>query len=270
MKAILSLILLSASAAHAIQDGDVVLSQKVFIGGVYDSDSDFFMSRPAGGDDGIWWWNGLTGKPETLPMKDFMTELLMSEDMSALKDAMEIEAGHQGPQGPAGPTGATGATGATGPKGDKGDTGNTGATGPTGPAGINGTNGTNGADGQGVNLSFAQPARTLNTAFQIDASRNSIVSYTVDIGTSLTLTGGQTGTVTLQYADNSGMSTNLVTVQSAVNGNTGTLTVGLALTQTATASLTGVIPAGKYVRILTTNTAGTPTFTYRAAQEVKL
>lgn len=121
-----------------------------------------------------------------------------------------------------------------------------------------------------VARAFSFPARSLNTAFQIDAARDCLVTYTVDISASLSLTGGATGTVTLQYADDVGMTTNLVAVQSAVNGNTGTLTIGLALTQTATASLTGVIPAGKYVRIATANTVGTPAFTYRTAQEVKL
>lgn len=122
----------------------------------------------------------------------------------------------------------------------------------------------------GTTLAFSSSARTLNTAFQIDASRSSFVSYTVDVASTLSLTGGQTGTCTLQYADDSGFTTNVVTVQSSVNGNTGTLTIGLALTQTSTAALTGMVPAGKYVRIATANTAGTPTFTFRSAQEVKL
>lgn len=116
--------------------------------------------------------------------------------------------------------------------------------------------------------SFAYPTRSLNTAFQISATRASAVHYTVDIACTLSLIGGATGTVTLRYADDSGMTTNVQTVQSFVNGNTGTLTIGLALTQTSTAALGGIIPAGKYVQILTTNTVGTPTFTYRASQEV--
>lgn len=116
--------------------------------------------------------------------------------------------------------------------------------------------------------SFSNPARSLNTAFQASTTQDVFVSYTVDVSATLTLTGGQTGTVTLQYADNSGMSTNLVSVQSSVNGNTGALTVGLSLTQTGTAAVTGIVPAGKWVRISTSNTAGTPTFTFRSAQEV--
>lgn len=118
--------------------------------------------------------------------------------------------------------------------------------------------------------SFTNPTRTLNSAFQVSTTRDALVSYTVDIAATLSLVTGQAGTVTLQYADNSGMSTNLVTVQSSVNGNAGTLALGLGLTQTASCSLTGMIPAGKYVRLVTANTVGTPAFTMRAAQEVLL
>lgn len=117
-------------------------------------------------------------------------------------------------------------------------------------------------------MSFATSTRSLNSAFQVSASKAAFVSYTVDIATALSLTTGQTGTATLQYADDSGFTTNVVTVQSAVNGNAGTLTIGLNTVQTGTASLTGIIPAGKYVKIVTANTVGTPTFTYRAGQEV--
>lgn len=117
-------------------------------------------------------------------------------------------------------------------------------------------------------FSYGTSTRSLNTAFQVSTTTATFVSYTVDVATTLSLTGGETGTVTLQYADDSGFTTNVKTVQSSANGNTGTLTIGLALTQTSTAALTGVVPASKWVRIATANTAGAPTFTYRAAQEV--
>lgn len=117
-------------------------------------------------------------------------------------------------------------------------------------------------------MSFGSTTRSLNSAFQVSSTRAAFVSYTVDVATTLSLTGGATGTVTLQYANDSGFTSGVTTVQSAVNGNTGTLTIGLALTQTGTASISGVIPAGKYVKLVTANTAGTPTFTFRAAQEV--
>lgn len=121
-----------------------------------------------------------------------------------------------------------------------------------------------------ASLAVSNPSRSLNSAFQISATRDANVNYTVDIAATLSLTTGQSGTVALKYADDSGMTTNVVTVQSSVNGNSGTLAIGLGLTQTATAALSGIIPAGKYVKLVTTNTTGTPTFTMRAAQEVLL
>jgi hypothetical protein len=118
--------------------------------------------------------------------------------------------------------------------------------------------------------SFSSTSRSLNTAFQISTTRDCSVSYAIDVSATLSLSGGQSGTVTLQYADDSGFTTNVVTVNSATNGNTGTLTIGLALTQTATAGVSGIIPTNKYVKIVTTNVTSTPTFTYRSGQEVIL
>lgn len=116
--------------------------------------------------------------------------------------------------------------------------------------------------------SFANPTRSLNSAFQISASRVALVNYAVSIACALSLTTGQQGTTYLEYADDSGFTTNVVTVNQFVNGNTGTLAIGLALTQTVTGMLSGVIPAGKYVRLRTQNNTGTPTFTFQGAQEV--
>lgn len=115
---------------------------------------------------------------------------------------------------------------------------------------------------------FNNPTRSLNSAFQISTTQDALVSYTVDISCTMSLTSGQTGTVTLQYADDSGFTTNVKTVQSSTNGNTGSLTIGLGLTQVGTVSLTGMVPSGKYAKLVTANTMGTPTFTYRNAQEV--
>lgn len=115
---------------------------------------------------------------------------------------------------------------------------------------------------------FSAPGRSLNTVFQPSTTRDTLVSYSVDIAASLSLSGGTTGTVYLRYADNVGFSTNVVEVCRTVNGNTGTLTIGLNITQNATGTLSGMIPAGKYVQIVTENTTGTPTFNYRSGQEV--
>lgn len=116
-------------------------------------------------------------------------------------------------------------------------------------------------------LSVNSVSRSLNSAFQISSVTQAFVHYSVDIASTLSLTTGQTGTVVLEYADNSGFTTGVTTVQSSDNGNTGTLAIGLGLVQTIGVSVGGVIPAAKYVRIRTVNTTGTPTFTYKSGQE---
>lgn len=117
---------------------------------------------------------------------------------------------------------------------------------------------------------FSNPSRSLNTAYQPSTTKDVFLTAAVDITASLSLTTGQTGKVTLQYADDSGFTTNVKTIQVSTNGNTGTLTIGLALGQTVTANVTGIVPAGKYARIATTNVTGTPTFTLQNVQEVTL
>lgn len=119
-------------------------------------------------------------------------------------------------------------------------------------------------------LSISYPSRSLNTAYQLSMTRNALVAITVDISATLTLSGGQTGTVILEIANDSGFTSGVQTVQSAVNGNTGALTIGLSLTQTASATLTGIVPLNKYYRIRTVITTGTPAFTMRTAQETLL
>lgn len=119
-------------------------------------------------------------------------------------------------------------------------------------------------------LSFSAASRSLNSAFQVSSTRGSLVNYSIDISTSVSLSGGEVGTAYLEYADDSGFTTNVVEVGRFVNGNTGTLVIGLTLNQTNTASVGGIVPAGKYVRIRTQNNTGTPTFTYRSGQEVLL
>lgn len=115
---------------------------------------------------------------------------------------------------------------------------------------------------------FTNPSRSLNTAFQISTAKDALVSYAVDVATTLSLTSGAVGTTYLRYADDSAFTTNVKEVGRFVNGNTGSLTVGLNLNQTSTATLTGMVPAGKYAKLVTENTTGTPTFTFRSAQEI--
>lgn len=107
-------------------------------------------------------------------------------------------------------------------------------------------------------------SRSLNTAFVPSATRPAFVNYTVDIVATITLTGGQTGTVFLETSpDNS----TWTTILSGTSGNTGALTIGLSLTSTGTVTLSGFVPANYYARIRTANTTGTPSFSYRSGLE---
>lgn len=118
--------------------------------------------------------------------------------------------------------------------------------------------------------SQSSASRSLNTCFQVSSTRDVLVNYSVDIAATLSLAGGQTGTTFLELYNDSGCTTGTQELSRSVNGNTGTLTIGLNITQNITGGLNGYVPAGKYVKIRTANTAGTPTFTYRSGQEVQL
>lgn len=116
----------------------------------------------------------------------------------------------------------------------------------------------------GVGRSFSNPARTLNTAFQVSTAQDSSVTYTVDISVTSLLLAGASGRVYLEYADNSAMTTNLVTVSSSPNATGGVLNV----TNLGAGNVTGWIPAGKWARIRTASVSGSPTFTFVGSQEV--
>lgn len=113
---------------------------------------------------------------------------------------------------------------------------------------------------------FTNPARTLNTAFQISTTQDAQVHYAVDITVGALVLGGQSGRVILEYADNIGMTTNVITVNTGGNSTSGVLNI----TNLGTVSLSGMIPSGKYVRLRTVNVTGTPTYTFQNAQEILL
>lgn len=111
------------------------------------------------------------------------------------------------------------------------------------------------------------PSRSLNTCFQVSSTSPSFVTYSVDVASTLSLTTGQSGTVTLKTFTNSGCTTGAKTIQQFTNANTGSLAIGLNLTQTITGTLSGFAPAGVWEELVTTNNTGTPTFTYQNGQE---
>lgn len=113
---------------------------------------------------------------------------------------------------------------------------------------------------------YNYPSRSINSAFQISADKDVYVSYTIPITTVAALLAGSRARVTLQYADNSGMSTNVVTVATCDAG----VGSGLVVTGYDYLQVSGIIPAGKYVRLVTQNVLGTPTYGTVVAQEVTI
>lgn len=111
---------------------------------------------------------------------------------------------------------------------------------------------------------FANTARTLNTAFQVSTTQDMHVSYSVLVTSVAAILVGSRARVTLQYADNAAMTTNVVDIMTADAG-TGS---GLVVTNYIPITLNGIIPRGKYARLLRTDVTGTPTYTVQSSQEV--
>lgn len=118
--------------------------------------------------------------------------------------------------------------------------------------------------------SQASASRSLNTAFQVSTTRSALVMYSVQITATASIAGGQNGDVVLEIASDSGFTANVQTVSIAGLGQTYTLAVAIQGVQPQTSVVSGFVPAGYYARLRTVNNTGTPTFTYRAGQEVLL
>lgn len=122
--------------------------------------------------------------------------------------------------------------------------------------------------------SFTTPTlSSATTATQLSATRDAQVNYEFDASVAITVLGSQTVNAILTYADNAGMTTNPVVLDSQ------TLTGGgiLNLTLSTTLNLKGIVPAGKYRRVTFTVSAtgiglGNPTApsAIKSGQEVLL
>jgi len=119
----------------------------------------------------------------------------------------------------------------------------------------------------GTNRSFATPTRTLNSCFQVSATRDALVSYAVDVTTTVTLGGTPEGAVFLRTYTNSACNTGQIGVISGSNGQPTTLTVSVGQQVKGSVNLYGVVPAGTWARLETSNVSGTPTFSIRAEQQ---
>lgn len=116
--------------------------------------------------------------------------------------------------------------------------------------------------------SFSSVTPTLNSCFQLSATRDARVSFGVDVTVSVTLGGTPKGSVYLRYYTDSGCTTAQQTVISGSSGLPSTLSVVVGLQNLGTISLAGTIPAGTWARVETVSDSGTPTFATRQGQVI--
>lgn len=116
--------------------------------------------------------------------------------------------------------------------------------------------------------SQASSTRTLNTAFQISATRDALAFYSVQTTVTASIGGGQDGDVFLDIASDSGFTANVQSLAVAPCSQTYTLAIALQGVQKCSGNLAGYVPAGYYARLRTVSNTGTPAFSFRLAQEV--
>lgn len=120
----------------------------------------------------------------------------------------------------------------------------------------------------GTTRSQSSATRSLNTVFQVSASRDSVVQYSVQTTITASISGGQDGDVFLDIASDIGFTANVQSLDVAPCSQNYTLAIALQGVQKCAAQVGGFVPAGYYARIRTVNNTGTPAFAYRLGQEV--
>lgn len=120
------------------------------------------------------------------------------------------------------------------------------------------------------------PSRTIQTVaaagngWQIDASRDADVSYSVTTNTTATIGGASTATVVMEVAaTNSATAGDWTEVSRVSNSQTITLAVVLQSIQAVAGTVHAIVPAGYYVRMRST-LSGTSSASYSSGSEVKL
>lgn len=120
----------------------------------------------------------------------------------------------------------------------------------------------------GTSKSQSAQTRSLNSAFQISATRATLAIYSVKITTTVSIGSNQDGDVILEIASDSGFTANVQTLSVGSSSQTVTLAIALNSIQANTIVVSGYVPVGYYTRLRTVNVTGTPAFAYRTGQEV--
>lgn len=235
-----------------------------------------YLDVPTNGDSCLWLYDGSSLLPDCATLGTGLSLTSRVINVSGITGAQGVQ-GVPGAQGVAGATGAAGSPGAPGTAGVTGATGAQGIQGVAGSAGATGATGAAGATGpQGIaGVSAATPAqssasRALNSSFLVSATRGALVVYSVRITTTVSIGSNQDGDVVLEIATDSAFTTSVQTLSIGENGQTVALAIALNSIQASTVVVSGYVPAGYYVRLRTVNNTGSPSYAYRAGQEVLL
>jgi hypothetical protein len=114
----------------------------------------------------------------------------------------------------------------------------------------------------------AQATRSLNSAFQISSSRQAMGVYSVQCTITASIAGGQNCDIIFEIASDAAFTTNVQTVSICGDGQTYTLAIALQGIQPSTKVCFGWVPAAYYTRLRTVQNTGTPSFSFRAGQEI--
>lgn len=116
-----------------------------------------------------------------------------------------------------------------------------------------------------------QTVAASGNGFTLSSTQNALVNYSISITTSVSLSGNASGYVVLEICPtNSSTAASWLEIGRSPSGQSGTLVVGLTLTQVGGGQIGGAVPAGYYSRLRSVNVSGTPTYAYNSGQEVLL
>lgn len=108
-------------------------------------------------------------------------------------------------------------------------------------------------------------ARTFNTVYLMSSTKYVDIRISAEVSCSLSLSGGQDGTITLQISPDASAWT---TVGRIRGSNTGTLTIGLSTAQITGGQLSAIVPPNYYWKAITTNNTGTPSYTMQQGNKI--
>lgn len=114
--------------------------------------------------------------------------------------------------------------------------------------------------------SVASGTRNFNQAYQVSTTKYTDVRLSTQISCNLSLSGGQSGQIFLEYSSNG---TTGWTFGGEITGSsTGTLTIGLNTTQISGNQISVILPPSYYWRLRTNNVTGTPTYAFLGGLEI--